>query len=239
MKNTAYSEEIVDIAGISVLVLRKPVKNLHLRVTTPEVKAVASVPLRLPRTDVLRFLESRANWLRSAVAKVQQREAHNPDYHFEDGVAWLWGQPVPVSFTAAGSFKAELINNELHIAGRGAATAAGRQRLLHRYYRQVLESKLAGLFAYWQPRMGLYASVVHIRTMKSCWGTCNVIAKSILINYRLIHRPVSCLEYVVVHELAHLYEGSHNLRFWQCVEAQLPDWHARRQLLNNFVFKRV
>lgn len=234
-----YSEEIVDVAGIRVAVRRKPIKNLHLRITTPEIKAVASVPMGLPRSEVLRFLEGRAHWLHNAMDKVRHREANNPDHHFDESTAWLWGEAVPVCFAKAGRFEGKLVNGTLHIAGRGADTSAGRQRLMERYYRQVLEAKAAELFAYWQPRMGLYAASVHIRTMKSRWGTCNVRTKSILLNYRLIHRPLACLEYVVVHELAHLHEAGHNQRFWQCVARQLPDWHVRRQLLNNFVFQQL
>lgn len=234
-----YREEVVDVGGISVLVQRKPIKNLHLRVTSPNSQAVASVPSRLPAAEVRRFLESRKDWLRSAVQKVQQRESNNPDYHFDENITWLWGEPVAVKFTVGRRFAVSMVNNELHIAGRGAETSVGRKKLLERYCRMLLEAKLAELFALWQSRMGLYADSVHIRIMKNRWGTCNVIAKSILINYRLVHRPLACLEYVVVHELAHLYESSHNKRFWQCVASYLPDWQARRQLLNNFVFKCI
>jgi predicted metal-dependent hydrolase len=71
-----------------------------------------------------------------------------------------------------------------------------------------------------------------IKRMKTKWGTCNPDARRIWLNLELAKKPVQCLEYLIVHELVHLMERRHNERFTALMDHHLPDWKARRVLLN-------
>jgi predicted metal-dependent hydrolase len=71
-----------------------------------------------------------------------------------------------------------------------------------------------------------------IKRMKTRWGTCNITARRIWLNLELIKKPARCLEYIVVHELMHLLERSHNDRFKVLMDRHLPHWRLIRDELN-------
>ena len=71
--------------------------------------------------------------------------------------------------------------------------------------------------------------------MLTKWGTCNTQPKHIWINLQLAKKPIECLEYVVVHELVHLLEKTHNSVFIDYMDKYLPDWRVTKDLLNNLI----
>ena len=84
----------------------------------------------------------------------------------------------------------------------------------------------------WQVIMGVSASSIGVKRMRTRWGSCNTGTKKIWLNLELAKKPIECLEYVLVHELAHLLEPSHNHRFKAYMSHFLPDWQTRKALLN-------
>ena len=110
----------------------------------------------------------------------------------------------------------------------GEGEAKRRER-----YRQYLLRSVPSLLETWEPVMGVHALEWRIRDMKTRWGSCNVQARRIWLNLRLGGKPFECLEYVVVHELCHLLEPSHNQVFWSYMSQFLPDWKERRKRLNS------
>lgn len=103
---------------------------------------------------------------------------------------------------------------------------------LESHHREQLRLLIPPLIATWAPRLGVQVAEWGIRAMKTRWGSCNVRARRIWLNLELIrHRP-ECLEYVVVHELAHLLEKGHNARFYAVLDDHLPRWRELRAVLN-------
>jgi len=98
--------------------------------------------------------------------------------------------------------------------------------------RRRLKSSVPPVVAQWAKVMGLATPDVSIRRMTSRWGTCNTKTKHITLNLELAQRDETLLEYVIVHELAHLVERGHNARFYAVMDAHLPDWRLRRRVLN-------
>ena len=96
-----------------------------------------------------------------------------------------------------------------------------------------LEEKLKEYIGKWEPRMGVHATHWTLRRMKTRWGSCTVDTGRIRVNTRLVYYPDECLEYIVVHELCHLIEPSHNKRFHAYMAKFLPDWKERKKLLSN------
>lgn len=100
--------------------------------------------------------------------------------------------------------------------------------------KRLLLEKAKVLIAKWEPVMGVKASGITIRQMKTRWGSCNVKTHHINLNLALLDMPEECLEYVVVHELTNILEASHNERFWGYMTAFYPDWKRVRKSLNNW-----
>jgi predicted metal-dependent hydrolase len=97
--------------------------------------------------------------------------------------------------------------------------------------RAELKAAIGPLLALWEPRMGVKAAFWGDKRMRTRWGTCNPSARRIWLSLALASRPPEALEYVVVHELVHLLEPSHNARFKALMSQFLPDWKARKSLL--------
>jgi hypothetical protein len=98
-----------------------------------------------------------------------------------------------------------------------------------------LKHKAELLVAKWEPVMGVTVSGITIRQMKTRWGSCNVKTHHININLALWDKPGECLEYVVIHEMVHILEPSHNKIFWAYVTQYCPNWKQVRRYLNERV----
>lgn len=83
----------------------------------------------------------------------------------------------------------------------------------------------------WEQRLGVTVSFIGFRAMTSRWGSCTAKTRRIRLNAMLAYCPRECVEYVIVHELAHLRENNHSTRFWKIVADALPDYKARQTKL--------
>ena len=115
---------------------------------------------------------------------------------------------------------------------RSSADRDSREDLLYRWYRARLRERIPGMVAKWEPKIGVAVADWRIRRMKTRWGTCNPKAGRIWLNSELAKKPVSCLEYVVVHEMVHLLERRHGERFRGILDRVMPGWGRRVEELN-------
>lgn len=100
-----------------------------------------------------------------------------------------------------------------------------------RAWRAVVEASTRVLLEKWEPVISVRVKKLAFRDMKSRWGSCQPLTGRVCINTRLALYPPDCLEYVVVHELVHMLEPSHDARFHALMDEFLPDWRERRKLL--------
>lgn len=103
-----------------------------------------------------------------------------------------------------------------------------------REMRRALKKEIEELLAYWEPRMGVRSEGFTVKKMKTRWGSCNVKTHHLNFNFSLAQVPRPYVEYVVVHELTHLLEPSHNRRFWDLMEHYLPGSKQLRRELNEY-----
>lgn len=224
-------QEYLKVNGIEILIRRKPIKNLYLRIEKETLQAVISAPLRMPAADIERFILSKANWLQQKLDFLAKRRLVFVAQEAAGESLWLWGKKYAVRFIP-GREKIVIAENELIFFG----SIEKLTKYIDKLYRLQLTQRIEQFAAFWQKRLQLTASGWRIRKMKTRWGTCNTFSRMITINYNLVRLPVECLEYIIVHELAHLYEPSHNSRFKKFLTQNLPDWKQRESLLKHFTF---
>ena len=224
----------VDIAGTPVEVVRKDIKNLHLGVYPPNGRVRVAAPLRLDDEAVRLAVISRLGWIRRRQAEFvgqdrqSQREFVSGESHYFEGrryrldVAEHDGPPT-----------VRLLNNtRIGLRVRPGTQRDKREAILHRWYRSRLCSRFPALLEKWEPKAGARVAEVRIRKMKTRWGTCNREARRVWLNLELAKKPASCLEYILVHEMVHLIERSHNDRFRDLMDSLMPGWRLRRDELN-------
>ena len=123
-------------------------------------------------------------------------------------------------------------NARMEMRVRPSTDRAARETMLYRWYRAQLREHIPQMVAKWEPKIGVTVADWRIRRMKTRWGTCNREAGRIWLNSELAKKPVSCLEYVVVHEMAHLVERKHTNHFRRILDRVMPEWRMRSEDLN-------
>jgi len=105
--------------------------------------------------------------------------------------------------------------------------------------RKPMQHTLLELLPVWEERIGVQSSGCSVRKMRTRWGSCNVRTRKIWLSLELADKPPELLEYVLVHELVHLLEASHNARFYRFMDTFMPDWRDKHQRLNPLARRRL
>lgn len=222
------------VGDLVVDVVRKPIKNLHLAVYPPHGRVRVAVPLHLDDEAVRLAVVSKLAWIKQQRAQFlkqdrqTERQYISGESHYFQGNRYL----LDVVYTAA--VPSVKIRNKrvLELAARPNSDQHQREQILLRWYREQLKEAAAPLFVKWEAVIGVQPDEWRIKQMKTKWGTCSVDARRIWLNLELAKKPITCLEYIVVHELVHLLERSHSDRFIQLMDQFLPSWRQRREELN-------
>ena len=215
-------------------VVRKAIKNLHLGVYPPNGRVRAAAPLVLGDDAVRLAVIGKLGWIRRQQARfaAQPRQAEREMVSGESH--YFLGRRHRLRVVEGNGPGRVVLRNraflELHV--RSGSDTQTRERVLHRWYRERLRELVPPLLAKWEPILGVRTASWGIKKMKTRWGACNGPARRIWLNLELAKTPVQCLEYLVVHELAHLTERHHNDRFAALMDRHLPQWRLHRQTLN-------
>lgn len=214
-----------DLDGVAVNVTPKPVKYLRLRVVPPHGEVRVSAPLGVSRDEVRGFVRERGRWLHQARRDIVARSSRGELPLAAGGVVSLWGRPYPVAVALGARETACVVANEIRIV---AKEPGGAEAVLDQLYRRELEAAIGPLRARWEHTVGRSAHTVRFRRMKTRWGSCNPVRRSITLNLALAQLAPPYLEYVLVHELVHLWERGHGEAFRDRMDAVLPHWRTLR-----------
>lgn len=224
----------ISVSGITVEVVRKDIKNLHLGVYPPMGRVRVAAPLVVNDEAVRLAVIDKLGWIKRQRAQFakqprqSEREMVNGESHYFFGRRYRLrvhevDAPARVALRGVAS---------MDLFVRPGSSAEKREAVLLDWHRASLRSVITDLLAHWQPMLGVQAAHWGIKKMKTKWGSCNVSARRIWLNLELAKKPVQCLEYIVVHELVHLLERHHNERFAGLLDKHLPQWRHYREMLN-------
>lgn len=206
------TERQIEVSGIPVEVVRKDIKNLHLAVYPPNGRVRVAVPLRTSDETVRLDVISRLGWIRRQQNSLEQQERQSQREMITGESHFVQGRRYRLDVIEQDAPAAIAIRNgrtlELRVPpGTGRDK---RDKLLQRWYRQLLRRQIPDLLAKWAPIVGVPVASCGIKRMKTKWGTCKIEAKRIWLNLELAKKPPACLEYILVHEMMHLLERHHN-----------------------------
>lgn len=199
------------IDGIPVEVNRKKIKNMYLYVKPPKGAVSVSAPLRMPRQNIEGFVREKNSWIQ------KRQEFWRRQYQA--------GREDPEPGQAQDQDQNQAQDQE------SKTTGSLQIRPLDEQDREALREEISRLLPKWEERTGLHCSCWQIRDMRTRWGTCNTRTGKLWFALMLARQPRECVEYVILHELAHLYEPSHNARFKTFLDQYMPGWRQiRRQM---------
>ena len=223
------------IDEIPVMVTRKPVRNLRLNVDGSDGSIKLTAPKTVSEAGIRSFVGERRSWILKTRDKVLSRIIPHP-VKFETGeILYVFGRPYNLTVKITkGKQKCEVMKcAEIVLRVRSGSTMEKRAKILNEWYRDQLKERIRGLIHHWEPVMGVKVKEFGVKQMKTRWGTCNPSAQRIWVNLELGKRDSKYLEYIVVHEMVHLMETSHNERFKALMDGYLKDWRTIRKELNN------
>jgi len=186
------------------------------------------------------FAISKLDWIRQQQTKLREQERETPRGYVERESHYLWGKRYLLTVQEIDEPPAiELKHSRMVLRVRPGTEEAKRQALVEQWYREQLKAAVPALLARWEPLLGVKAEHWFVQRMKTRWGSCNHQARTIRLNTELAKKPIQCLEYIVVHELVHLLEPTHNARFVALMDRFLPQWQHHRQVLNRLPVRQV
>lgn len=221
------------LGDVTAEVVFKNIKNVHLSVYPPTGRVRIAAPARMELETVRLFALSKLGWIRAQQRKVRAQPREPVREYLERESHYVWGERYLLEVREGrGAPKVELLPKALRLWVKPGSTPDARAALLEAWYRDRLREAAEPLIAAWQARLRVEVESLVVRRMKTRWGSCTPARRSIRLNTDLAKKPPVCLEYVVVHELMHLLEPSHNRRFVSLMSQHLPNWTAYRDELN-------
>lgn len=223
----------IELGPIPVDVVLKDIKNIHLTVHPPTGRVRISAPARMSVDRIRLFAISKLDWIKEQQRKLRDQERETPREYLCRESHYLWGKRYLLTLIEHDAPpQIETTHNRLLLRVRPASGPAKRQAIIEDWYRAQLKTATAELIARWEPLLGVAVAGFYIQRMKTRWGSCNSPARTIRLNTDLARKPRECLEYIVVHEMIHILEPTHNDRFQAYMTRLMPDWKHRRQVLN-------
>jgi len=225
--------ETIQIQEIPILITWKDIKNVHLSVVPPKGDVKISAPLRISKDNIRAFAISRLDWIRKSKEKfLNQSREPNREY-IENESHYLFGNRYLLKIKENKKPSLTISNSKLILHIPGDATDKKRKEVFQEFYRDQLRHYIDQLLPKWKKEIFVPEFEYSIRFMKTKWGTCYHDKRKIWLNLELAKKPLECIEYVLVHEMVHLLEDSHNKRFIRLMDKYLPIWRELKAKLND------
>ena len=222
------------LGEIAVDVVLKDIKNIHLSVYPPTGKVRIAAPLRMVIDTIRVFAITKLGWIKSQQKKLREQERETPREYLDRESHYVWGKRYLLKMVEKEAVPCvELKHNKMILQLRPASSHEKKQAILDAWYREQIKEAAPPLIAKWERILDVQSGRVFVQKMKTKWGSCSTGPKNIRLNTDLAKKPPQCLEYIVVHELAHLLERHHNDRFTAIMDTHMPQWRQYREMLNS------
>lgn len=223
---------MLNISGIPIEVCKKDIKNMHLYVKPPNGNVVVSAPLTMSDEAIERFVRTKASWIKKQVAKFDNQPRQSEREYVSGETLFVWGKRHYLQTEYGNKNSLVLSGDRAVLTVRKESTAKQRENFVREWYRELLKAEIARLLPKWEKATGLKATGCQTKYMTTRWGTCNIKTGKIWLNLQLAKKTPECLEYVILHELVHLVEKTHNERFVSLMDKYMPMWREVKTTLN-------
>lgn len=228
--------EFAQIGGIDVEIVRKKIKNLHIGCYPPEGRVRVAAPDHLSADAIRLSVLTRMPWIKRKQAQFREQERQSPRCFVSGETHFLFGRP----------FRLEVLewekqvhrisrqrNDRLVVKVPRDSETEQLRRWMDGWLKTELRRAAESRIDIWAERMNVLPAKWGIRPMKTKWGSCNPDKRIIWLNSELVKKPERMLDYVIVHELAHLISPKHDDRFTAVLDREMPRWREIRRELND------
>ncbi len=231
-----YLLEIGEKNKYLVKVTQKRMKSLRLKVNT-NGEIFLSTPMRFSKIEAKKFVESKLDWIEKSSQKLSQSKIDQP-IKFEQGdEIYIWGEKRIVTIIQSSKNNVELDGQFLKIFLTQPTSQNARKVFLgwaKSYFFGHLLDMYEIVYRTIFKKLKVQKPQLTIRTMKSMWGNCKYNKAVVTLNFYLFKTPIPCINYVILHELAHMIFHDHGPEFKNFLTTYMPDWKERKKQLNQF-----
>ena len=227
--------DVIEVAGLSVELVRKPIKNLHIGVYPPAGRIRVAAPPAISEDAIRVAIVTRLGWI-----KKKQREfasqAREPERQVVSGEThYVFGKPFRLAVKPSDSKGCDIVlegSDRLVMVTPADTTALQKAKWMSDWYRENLKERAAPRIEKWTHRLGVAKPRWGVRVMRTKWGSCNPDKGLIWLNLDLAKKPLQALDYVILHEMAHFISRRHDDAFLEVLNKNMPTWRQIRADLN-------
>jgi predicted metal-dependent hydrolase len=228
--------DMIEVAGLSVELVRKPIKNLHIGVYPPAGRVRVAAPPAISDDAIRVAIVTRLGWI-----KKKQREfagqAREPERQFVSGEThYVLGKALRLQVRPTGLRGGKVFlegNDRLVMITPPDATTTQKSKWVSGWYRESLRKRATPRIEKWSGKLGVPSPRWGVRVMRTKWGSCNPAKGLIWLNLDLAKKPLQALDYVILHEMVHLVSPRHDDLFMALLDKQMPGWRQVREDLNS------
>ena len=209
---------------------RRKMKNIYLKVEK-NADVVVSAPPRTPNYIIKKLVQENIDEIKLRRTNIL-KNGHTFKNYVTGEKHYVFGKELTLEVRLGDKNKVTLSNDKLILSVKDKYQ--DREQIVTRELRKVVYNKCLVFLNKYEKLMNVYVEQLRIKKMKTRWGTCNIEAKRIWINYELVKYPVECLEHTIVHELTHLLETNHTPRFYTLLGKYYPNYRENDKLIKEF-----
>ena len=217
---------------------RKRMKTCRLKVY-PEQRVRLSIPVRVSTKWAEAFLREKSGWIEEKLEFFQKTASAAAERKIGDGsTIKLLGEDMTLVVSDGGKDYVYQEEKKIHICTRDTDNQERVKAVFEKWWRGQAKTILEERVDQWYPvieKYGVEKPRVAVRKMRTLWGSCSVYRKMVTFNSSLIQAHVPCVDYVVLHELAHFLYPNHGKGFYAFLSDHMPDWKERKSRLNQEV----
>ena len=207
---------------------------MHLYVKPPDGHVEVSAPQRLSDDSIAMFIRTRVGWIKKQQEKFRVQPRQTEREFISGETLYVWGKQffLQVEYSNRGN-ALELSGDRAILTVRKESTPKQRENYVNEWYRERLKAEIEKRLPKWEMITGLHCNSWQTKYMTTKWGTCNTNSGKIWVNLQMAKKPFECLDYVLLHELAHLRVKDHGPEFTAILDEFMPYWRDIRKELND------
>ena len=224
-------QRVITVGDLIVTIkYRRKMKNIYLKVEK-NADVVVSAPPRTPNYIIKKLVQENIDEIKLRRTNIL-KNGHTVKNYVTGEKHYVFGKELTLEVRLGDKNKVTLSNDKLYLSVKDKYQ--DREQIVTRELRKVVYNKCLEFLNKYEKLMNVHVEQLRIKKMKTRWGTCNIEAKRIWINYELVKYPVECLEHTIVHELTHLLETNHTPRFYTLLGKYYPNYRENDKLIKEF-----
>ena len=216
---------------VEYTVTKKKIKNFIIRIY-PDLTIAISVPLHTSSKDIENFIQNKKEWIETTLKKIEMAKENKNN--LKENIIRILGKKIEKKIIESDLERIRLTDTSIYIYSKDIGNTKIEKKILE-WKVEKLKVILDEYLTKYTKLLNRNINYYQIKKLSSAWGIYHKKENYISFNFDLIEKDIECIEYVVLHELCHIFYMNHQKDFWALVEKYMPDYKARRKKLKDFI----